>query len=130
MKHIYQRNYGVVPFFQTLKDMESTIYKEKQMIVRRSIKDYLNEHALNISIEKLTQDILPQAQKTFILWDCNDFRSDRIHEDELTITNVEKIKNNNTIVVASKAGTKHNLLLRWKNHMGILYPAWQISLQR
>lgn len=130
MKHIYQRNYNLDPFFRQLKDLESTIYKEKQTIVRNSIKEYLNEYAMDISIEKLNQDISPQSQKTFILWDCNEFYSDRIREDELKIVHIEKVKNNNTIVAMSKAGTRHNLLLRWKNHLGILYPAWQISLQR
>jgi hypothetical protein len=48
----------------------------------------------------------------------------------MDLTHVEGVKNGNTIVVVSKAGTKHNMLLRWKNHLGILYPAWQISLSR
>ena len=31
---------------------------------------------------------------------------------------------------SAKAGTGFALLLRWKNHAGILYPAWQISMWR
>jgi hypothetical protein len=48
----------------------------------------------------------------------------------MDLTHVEGVKGENTIVVVSRAGTKHHMLLRWKNHLGILYPAWQISLSR
>jgi predicted secreted protein len=42
------------------------------------------------------------------------------------------IKNGNTIVLQSAANpsTTFHLLLRWRNHKGILNPAWQISLKR
>jgi hypothetical protein len=130
LKHVDQSSYSANPFFQTLKDTEHTVYKDKQRIVRESIKDYLRDHAATLSIDALTHDLLPQSKKTFILWDCTTFRSDCIRDEELQIVGIEAITNNNTIVVVSRAGTKHKMLLRWKNHLGILYPAWQISLQR
>jgi hypothetical protein len=130
MKCVYQPRYTIHRFFEDLKNSESTYYREKQSVVRQSIKDYLNQYANEFSIEALTKDILPQQSKTFILWDCNEFRSDRIHPDELQLEAIEKVHRNNTIIVRSKAGTKHKLLLRWRNHLGVLYPAWQISLDR
>ena len=130
MKHIYQTKYSVNMFFQKLKDAEDRIYKEKQKLVRESIKTYLETYAFTLSLENVTRDIMVQKDKTFILWDCNEFRADKIQPDELELIQIERIKNDNTIVVLSKAGTRHHMLLRWKNHLGILYPAWQISLQR
>ena len=47
---------------------------------------------------------------------------------------IDLIKNKdgliNTIVCSTKSDTKVNMLLRWRNHAGILNPAWQISLKR
>jgi hypothetical protein len=130
MRNIYQPKYTVHRFFEDLKNSESTYYKEKQTVVRQSIKDYLNQYAGDFSIQTLTNDILPQQNKTFILWDCKEFRSDSIHPDELQLESIEKVHRNNTIIVRSKSGTKHKLLLRWRNHLGVLFPAWQISLDR
>ena len=130
MKHVDQPNYSVHRFFDDLKKTESTHYKEKQKLVHKSIKDYLSQYANQLSLQAVTNDILSQQDKTFILWDCNEFRSDKIHPDELQLESIEKVHRNNTIVVVSKAGTKHKMLLRWRNHLGVLYPAWQISLDR
>lgn len=130
MKYIYQSRYNVHRFFEDLKNSEETYYREKQALVRTSIKEYLAQYANQLSLETLTTDILPQQNKTFILWDCNQFRSDKIHPDELQLEEIEKVYRNNTIIVKSKAGTKHKLLLRWRNHLGVLFPAWQISLDR
>lgn len=130
MKHVYQHDHNVNPFFQKLREKEESIYDKKRKIVSESIKEYLNNYCNQLSIESLTKDILDQQNKTFILWDCVNFKADQIKKEELEIEKIEKIKNNNTIVVVSKSGTKHNMLLRWRNHLGILYPAWQISIQR
>jgi hypothetical protein len=130
MKHIYQPNYNIHRFFDDLKNSESTHYKEKQKLVHESIKDYLSQYANQLSLQAVTNDILPQQNKTFILWDCNEFHSDKIHPDELQLESIEKVHRNNTIVVVSKAGTKHKMLLRWRNHLGVLFPAWQVSLDR
>lgn len=130
MKHIYQPNYLVHPFFQALKDSEGLYYKQKQFYVRQSIQEYLEKYANDFSLEMFANDISSQQKKTFILWDCQEFHADMIHPEELQLDKIEKIQNKNTIVIVSKAGTKHKLLLRWRNHLGVLYPAWQISLER
>lgn len=130
MKFIYQPRYSVHRFFEDLKNSEETLYAEKQALVKESIKEYLTQYGNMFSLQGLTDDLLPQQNKTFILWDCNEFRSERIHPDELRLEKIEGIKRNNTLVISSKAGTKHKLLLRWRNHLGVLYPAWQISLDR
>lgn len=135
IRSVYTNNYDTHPFFRTLYDMEKTgtcdQAKEKGDIVRESIQTYLDQYAKTIDIEKLAEDIRQrQIGKVFIMWNLREFVSDSIHPDEMELTHVQGVKNNNTIVVMSKAGTRHNLLLRWKNHLGILYPAWQISLSR
>lgn len=130
LKYVYQNKCNQIDFFNMLKNSETTFYKQKQQLVHESIRTYLDLYANRICLDTVTRDILVQKEKTFILWDCNQFRADTIQEDELLLTHVERIKNNNTIVAVSKAGTKHEILLRWKNHLGVLLPAWRFSLDR
>lgn len=131
MKHIYSSTYSKNKFFAQLKHIESTIRNEKKVIVCESIKTYLDLYSSTLNLNMLTEDIKrTQSGKIFILWDCEHFKVDAFLENEFEIDSLVKIKNDNVIVVKSKHGTVHNLLLRWKNHLGILYPAWQISLER
>jgi hypothetical protein len=131
MNCIYSANYSKNKFFETLKEIEPTIHNEKKAIVHESIKNYLDAYGNTIDLKTLTSEIKKtQSGKIFILWDLENFKVDRFLEDEFELERVIKIKNNNVIVVQSKHGTIHNLLLRWKNHLGILFPAWQISLER
>lgn len=135
VKLVHSNDYDRHPFFRSLYEMEKTgtptQAKQKQQIVRESIKAFLEQYASCLDITLLTEDIRQrQREKIFILWNLRAFVADSIREDEMEITHVERVKNGNTIVAVSKAGTKHNMLLRWKNHLGILYPAWQISLTR
>lgn len=135
LRFVYNDNYDSHSFFRALYnlDKEGTPEqrKQKNRLVKQSIAEYLHTFGHLADLTLLTNDIRSrQLGKVFILWDLKDFRADTIHEDELEITGIERIKNNNTIVLTTKAGSRHNMLLRWKNHLGVLYPAWQISLSR
>lgn len=135
LRLVHNNDYNRHPFFQTLYEMEKSgtreQYNQKRAIVRESIKVYLDTYASQLDLAQVSADIRSrQGGKVFLLWNLREFKIDRLHDDEMELTHVEKIKHGNTIVVVSKAGTRHNMLLRWKNHLGILYPAWQISLSR
>jgi hypothetical protein len=72
-----------------------------------------------------------QEGKCFLLCSANEFCSDKIEPEELVITGVIEVRLGKYLVLQSaKPGTTHEMLLRWKNHAGILYPAWQISMKR
>lgn len=131
LRHIYKNNYKAHTFFNSLYENESKYYKEKREIVQGSIRNYLEENARSLDINALTEDIRTrQSGKVYILWNLEKFIADTIREEEMEIVSVEEVKNGNVIVVKSRSGTCHNMLLRWKNHLGVLYPAWQISLSR
>jgi hypothetical protein len=135
LRLVYNNDYDRHTFFRALYDAEEAgtkdQYTQKQRIVCESIRMYLADYANSLDLALLSKDIRErQSGKVFILWDTKTFRSDTIRDEEMDLTHVEGVKNGNTIVVVSKSGTKHNMLLRWKNHLGILYPAWQISLSR
>jgi hypothetical protein len=133
IKFLYQNEYKKNQFFSCLYESETdaTFYGQKQEIVKESIDVYLRTYISSLDKALLSKDIKErQSGKVFILWDLKDFRSDSIREDEMEIVSASEIKNKNTIIAVSKAGTKHHMLLRWKNHQGILYPAWQVKLSR
>ena len=132
LKYIYSCDYSKHTFFEKLLEVECIIKKQKTIIVHDSIKQYLKTFGKTLNLTLLNELIQKTQQaKIFILWDLINFHVDTISKDELSIIDsIPELKNNNELIVTSKFGSKHHLLLRWKNHLGILYPAWQISLRR
>ena len=62
-----------------------------------------------------------------MLWDLTKFNVETIEED--VVEKFVAIEKNNKIVLQGRK-YKYCLLLRWRNHKGILNPAWQISLKK
>ena len=132
MRHIMKTAYNCHPFFQYLYDNESTNKKEKADIVKRSIRDFLALYGSTINIEAVKQTFdKTQADKQYLLYDhksrafcCQS--CDFLGGGELTFVCVKK----NNVVVITNGVYEFHLLLRWKNHQGILNPAWQVSVKK
>ncbi len=124
------------PLFKALYDAEangtSEQKKEKKVLVDASIADWLEMVKDKTDIQAITQAFLTsQLDKQFLLYKNGTFYSDRILREELIITGVKGVRLGKYLVLQSAVpGTTHEMLLRWKNHAGILYPAWQISMKR
>lgn len=121
LEQVYKTNY-THPFFATLKEREIEHKKLKSDIVNDSIKAYLQANATKIILPVLYEKLLASQKKTFLLWDETQFTTHKLSFEPLEY----KGFNNNTIFIASGLYTL-KLLLRWKNHKGILGPAWQIK---
>ena len=133
MKQIY-KNESNHPFFVKLKEEEKdkVYYKLKQNKTAESIKKWLEENYKKLDLKELSKEFIrTQNGKIFILWDKDTFNIDTLDEKELNVKKIIGLKNNNTILVNSESDKiQYALLLRWKNHLGILLPAWQISMKR
>ena len=122
--------------FQALYDAEKNGTAEhkaqKKAIVDESIAAWLERVKEKTNIAAITEAFqTSQAGKQFMLCSEGQFCSDKIDPEELVITGVIGVRLGKYLVLQSaKPGTTHEMLLRWKNHAGILYPAWQISLRR
>jgi len=128
MKYIYNSNYDKHPFFRNLYNKDKDIEKEKKKIVDESIKTYLNE-IIELDIDEINKTFIEKEKdKLYLLYKKGRFYTDKIEEDELKVISIDKIKNNNTMILNTKSKTKIAMLLRWKNRKGVLYPAWQVSL--
>ena len=65
----------------------------------------------------------------YLLWKDGKFSLDAISLAEMSGMTFQGIKNENTLIIGTET-TTYGLLLRWRNHKGILNPAWQISMKR
>jgi len=136
LKFVYQSDETKHPFFTFLYSKDKSTNKddlvkkkEKKKFVDKSIKDYLQIVKLNLS--KMNNKFQEsQAGKKFILYKSGIFYKDEFENDELCISGINEITKNTIILDTNKPTTKIKMLLRWKNHIGILFPAWQISLCR
>jgi len=132
MQCITSTDHDTHPFFRTLKDnhVSGTVsYENKCAISKRSIKAFLETNGESvINRVKLTEKFKEsQGGKTFMMWDGNKFHLDKFDEESLNIKKYNGIVNNNSLIFSSDK-LKYKLLLAWKNHQGILNPAWYISI--
>lgn len=135
LKCVRNTDYNIHPFFAQLKDREPTAKLNKNKVVNDSIQDYLSRYAHSIDTTQLTQKIIQtQQDKMYLLWSNHKFYLDEIHIN--SIRNIEFAgisKKGNVIILHSGVGVyklAFHMLLRWRNHKGILNPAWQISMKR
>ena len=127
MRYIYQNDYDKDIFFRTMYDRESINKSAKAAIVNRSIHEYLS--ALRPDLAALTVRFEEtQADKHYLLWDTRTFHHAVFTPADLRLTSFDGIKNKNTLIFSS-ATMVYSCLLRWRNHKGILLPAWQISVK-
>ena len=125
---VTKTSYSVLPFFAKLKEREVFFQSEKNEVVNQSIADYLERYGSSIDLSEFSKKVVStQSDKVYLLWSNNQFYIDRISTTEpMTF---HGIRNGNVIEVQS-GPTLYRLLLRWRNHKGILNPAWQISMKR
>jgi len=130
LKNLTSTKYTITPFFAQLKTRELFFQNEKNAVVNASITDYLTTYGKEIDIKSFSEKVkATQTDKIYLLWSNGKFSTDQLSEAEMTGMTFHAIKNGNVLQV--KAGTTtYNMLLRWRNHKGILNPAWQISMKR
>lgn len=124
-------NYDVSPFFAQLKEQELIEQPNKNKVVNDSIADYLNQYGHTINLSAFAEKVrTTQDNKIYVLWANGKFTIDRFAESDLGADfQFHGIRNGNLLEVKS-GEIIYSMLLRWRNHKGILNPAWQISLRR
>ena len=98
--------------------------------MNESISIFLKENKDNLNYDNLAGRLEKALDKIYVMWDVdsrNFFTEDM--KDDLSSLECKGIKNKNTLVVEGKY-YNYMLLLRWRNHKGIMNPAWQISINK
>lgn len=130
LKNIFSINYKNDKFFDYLYKNEKLFIKEKKKITDESISNFLNQD-IPINFNKVLEKLKNQENKIYLCYKNENFYFDKINKEELENLEFQNIINNNVIILKNKNSKSYlKLLLRWKNHSGILYPAYQISLIR
>ena len=131
LQNVIKTNYDCSPFFAQLKARELTLQKEKNKVVNQSITEYLTRNASMIQLDAFSEKVKEtQSEKSYVLWSKGKFYLDSIAPQEMTNLQFQSVKNGNVVLVKGESNTVYSLLLRWRNHKGILNPAWQISMKR
>ena len=127
LKLVRGNNYDCHPFFRWLYDNEEHNKAEKSAIVDQSISSYLLACAGELDLEKLSAKFADsQGEKIFVFCSNGRFTCDSFSKDDLRLTGMVDITKN-SIIVEAASGRKYKMLLRWRNHKGVMLPAWQIS---
>ena len=130
LKSVISTKYTITPFFAQLKNRELFFQTEKNIVVNTSITEYLTRYGSTIDIPLFIEKVkVTQTDKIYLLWHNGKFCSDKLAEAEMSNMAYHSIKNGNILEIKS-GNTTYGLLLRWRNHKGILNPAWQISMKR
>jgi len=133
LRYVSHTKYSVHRFFEQIKQRETECARTtKSRIVNESIRVYLELHGRTINIHEFMKKVKEtQEDKIYVLWSNERFHTDRLTPSEMSMSTFDTIRNGNTIVLRSGSGTTtYHLLLRWRNHKGILNPAWQIKMKR
>ena len=131
LKYIKNTKYDCHELFTKMYNHEETEKSLKFNIVNESIKSYLEKYGKDCNIEVFKSYLnKSQLDKVYILWDIKQkkFHIDRClynSSKELILSEVT----DNTIII-KQDDIIFKLLLRWKNHKGILLPAYQISYKK
>lgn len=113
------------PFFQQLKEREHVSKQEKHKVVNDAIRDFLQP--IHVPVEYLQQRFAEQQDKHFFLWNKK-MTVDGFREQDVRNLRFHSVSKNCILITSD--GATFRLLLRWRNHKGILNPAWQISVKR
>ena len=120
----------VHPAIDELRTQEENFKMEKKRVVKSLIGEFLKKYEDTTNLSAFTEKVKEtQTNKIYLLWKDGMFHMDKIDDSEMNDIAFHSIKNGNTLLLKS-GNTSYHALLRWKNHQGILGPAWQISLRR
>jgi hypothetical protein len=117
------------PFFRQLKEREHVAEKEKKRVVKEADSAYTA--SITINTEAFAAKArATQAGKIYLLWCNGDFHIDEFRDDDFNGITLKGVNGPHIYLVSGNGRIVFDLLLRWRNHMGILNPAWQIAARR
>lgn len=137
LKFVHNNSKTSTPLWKALYESETTLGPEQTVardaLVSTSITRFLEANVAATSTAAFTAELERSQKDKFILLDDGvNFSFDTIYPEERELTAVIGLnKQKNSILLQSaRPGTTYAALLRWKNHKGILFPAWQIKIKR
>lgn len=120
-------NYDCHPMLKHLYAGEKNA--DKDALVDKSIHDYLVLYAKQVNFGLLQAKLKDtQTGKVFLMWNGTNFYTQTFSDEMFVLPNEYSLKTGRNKLFHTLVIGNFNLLLRWRNHKGVLNPCWQIKL--
>ena len=131
LDHLFTTNYDVTPFIALLKAREEIAKPAKKKVVNASIKAYLETHGREIKLDQFKDKLVAQNGKVYMLYEpqTKKFHLEKIEHGKTEFNVNDTFVRKGNVLEIPAGDMQYGMLLRWRNHKGILMPAWQISLK-
>jgi len=127
LKNVYDIKYKN-PFFRHLHETKQNKKKEKQQIANESVKTYIEQFCVSFQFTKIVEKIqTSQADKVFLLWDCENFHTQRINVTDLAIGCIKKVEKLYFDLETEHFQYDIRVRLNWGNSNGLSNPRWKFS---
>ena len=111
--------------FKNKYDCDPIFKKLCKTHAKAAINTFIND--VKLDIHKLSEKLLEtQNEKHYLLCQYGQFYYDRLNDSIFQINSVDHVTHN-SFILSNKYGTFIKVLLRFKNGVGINWPAFQIS---
>jgi hypothetical protein len=115
-------------FFKLLYSKKNNEVKKKKEIANESVREYLKLYSSTFNFNKITEKIKEsQTGKVFLLWDCENFHTQILDIENISISGIKKIDDLSFTV--NVLGFEYDICirLRWANNNGLANPSWKFS---
>jgi hypothetical protein len=127
LKNVYDIKYKH-PFFKTLYERKNTETNFKKEIANESVKKYLEIYSSTFRFEKIVEKIQEsQHDKVFLMWDCENFHTQTLDIENITISGIKKIHNLYFDVNVNNFEYNIRVRLNWGNNNGLANPRWKFT---
>lgn len=115
------------PFFDLLYSRKDFYKKEKHAIVAKSLKDYNYSFQKQFNFTKIENKIKEQNDKIYLLWNNDNFTTQKVDTSKIEIKNIIVIKDKYFDVDVHGIQNNIRVRLNWGNNNGIANPRWKFS---
>ena len=127
LKNVYDIQYSH-SFFAKLYEHKTSEMKNKKEIANKSVKEYLELYVQTFKFNKITEKIrASQSGKVFLMWDCENFHTQTLDIENITISGIKKIDNLYFDVSVENFEYDIRVRLNWGNNNGLANPRWKFT---
>ena len=127
LKHVYDIQYNH-PFFAKMYKHNTSEMKKKKEIANNSVKKYLELYAHTFKFDKITEKIrISQSEKVFLMWDCENFHTQTLDIENITISGIKKLDDLYFDVSVENFEYDIRIRLNWGNNNGLANPRWKFT---
>jgi hypothetical protein len=127
LKNVYDIKYKH-SFFKLLHSKKTNNIKEKKHVANESVKTYIQQFSTSFRFDKITEKIKEsQTEKVFLLWDCENFHTQKLDVENFEIKNIKKLSDLYFDVAVNNFQYDIRVRINWGNSNGLANPRWKFS---